>query len=186
MSLILIYQSHSYRLWTHFSTAFDLKYVIQHYKKLLLCIHISGIHCTSVQYCIQIMYTAATKLCTILHSNYVHLCVQIMYVPVMLSQRIRLVMIFPQEENNLSRSAETYKIKNSRQTFFKGVVILVMVQVSICRINLNKKYWFVIKISSICFLVFEIRKLNSYSFHWLIEMHSENDFCVVLWNKDKQ
>ena len=129
----------SYRFWTQFSTAFDLKYVIQHYKKLLLCIHISGIHC--VQYCIQIMYTAATKLCTILHSNYVHLCVQIMYVPVMLSQRIRLVMIFPQEENNLSRSAETYKIKNSRQTFFKGVVIL-------CRINLNLKKWFVLKISS--------------------------------------
>ena len=84
-----------------------------------------------VQYCIKIMYTPASKLCTC--------CVQIMYVPVMLSQRIRLVMIFPQEENNLSRSAETYKIKNSRQTFFKGVVILVMVQVSICRINLNKK-----------------------------------------------
>ena len=25
--------------------AFDVKYVIRHYKKLLLCIHISGIHC---------------------------------------------------------------------------------------------------------------------------------------------
>ena len=29
-----------------FSAAFDLKYVIRHYEKLLLCIHISGIHCS--------------------------------------------------------------------------------------------------------------------------------------------
>ena len=34
----------------HFSAAFDLKYVIRHYTKLLLCIHISGIHMYEKRY----------------------------------------------------------------------------------------------------------------------------------------
>ncbi len=33
-----------------FSAAFDLKYVIRHYKKLLLCIPISGIHCNNISF----------------------------------------------------------------------------------------------------------------------------------------
>ena len=32
-----------------FSAAFDLKYVIQHYKNLLLCIQISGIHSSGLK-----------------------------------------------------------------------------------------------------------------------------------------
>jgi len=36
-----------------FSAAFDLKYVIRHYEKLLLCIHISGIHCSYLLYFVQ-------------------------------------------------------------------------------------------------------------------------------------
>ena len=59
MSLILIYQLHSYfrDILNSFLRGFDLEYVIRHYKKKLLqCIHISGIYFTL--YCTVFMHIA--------------------------------------------------------------------------------------------------------------------------------
>ena len=41
--------------------AVDLKYVIRHFKKLLLCIHISGINCSSID---QVKKKKSTFVCT--------------------------------------------------------------------------------------------------------------------------